>query len=386
VAPVPRYPDPPRQLDVLVEDLLRALSQTTDAAARCQLLASLVVILPTVPDEMPEWMATLERSVVVPRVNDLAFLLKSLADAIPVQFKKARGPGKLLSVVVRPDDPAAIPISIENMRTELKSVRERLRADIGTANGRLNEDFLDVPPQRDVCTLLSAGFGDLLDKGEAFGPHEGWPLIASGLSAQGTPGPYWFIVRRTTDHPQLLKQLQRAGKLNSILQRRLPEIDAGLAAIESSKPSATFAALVEELQKAEDARERLRELVEKSVGRSKALPEELADAIAAADERDDGIGQLVAAVLQSPLTIAAINYWARVLCECATETSDALGISKLLTDERDLSARTAARKALRLIDFKHFGPPAPPRCLFTARDGRVLAVEAPARCGLGLTV
>lgn len=50
------------------------------------------------------------------------------------------------------------------------------------------------------------------------------------------------------------------------------------------------------------------------------------------------------------------KYWARTLCECATELEDARGLYAVISETNFSSAYTAVRKAFRIIDFINYGP------------------------------
>ena len=53
---------------------------------------------------------------------------------------------------------------------------------------------------------------------------------------------------------------------------------------------------------------------------------------------------------------ASRRYWARVLCESSTEVEDASGLVAILKHPELAVAHTAARKAIRIIDFINYGP------------------------------
>lgn len=50
------------------------------------------------------------------------------------------------------------------------------------------------------------------------------------------------------------------------------------------------------------------------------------------------------------------KYWARTLCECATDLEDAHGLYSVISETEFSSAYTVARKAFRTIDFINYGP------------------------------
>lgn len=50
------------------------------------------------------------------------------------------------------------------------------------------------------------------------------------------------------------------------------------------------------------------------------------------------------------------KYWARILCEAASDIEDTPGLLAILKSPELIVAHTAARKAFRLIDFINYGP------------------------------
>ena len=50
------------------------------------------------------------------------------------------------------------------------------------------------------------------------------------------------------------------------------------------------------------------------------------------------------------------KFWARSFCEAASEIEDCIGLLAVLKDPSLETAYTASRKALRVIDFIHYGP------------------------------
>src|SRR5690606_28063930 len=114
--------------------------------------------------------------------------------------------GRAVAVAVRPDDPAAIPIAPHFLRRQLNEIAEQWGADVGNANGRLPSGVLDLPPASAVRDLLVLGAdrSGIIEPGELLTPHQSWPGVAASLAVQGTIGPYWFLVRATSDLDQLV--------------------------------------------------------------------------------------------------------------------------------------------------------------------------------------
>jgi hypothetical protein len=162
------------------------------------------LVLPVVPDSLPDWLAAFERITIAPKSNDIVFLCNVLEDALPVELRRS-GQGPALPVVVQPDNPDAIPIAPQYLRTEFTKTPDRFYADVGTANGRLTDGSFDPPPADFVRELSTLGLEStgILTPGCTLTPHQSWPFIAASLALQGTPGPIWFLIRRTSDVDQL---------------------------------------------------------------------------------------------------------------------------------------------------------------------------------------
>src|SRR6185369_17028816 len=93
--------------------------------------------------------------------RDISLLLDCLHEASPVSLKKVKGKlsesSDVLPVAIRPDDPNALPISPEWLRNQFNKPIDQWRADIGSANGRLEQNALDLPPADFVRNLFATG-------------------------------------------------------------------------------------------------------------------------------------------------------------------------------------------------------------------------------------
>jgi hypothetical protein len=361
----PVYPDAPQHRVVLLDQLMQAVQDTKDLEERAGLVRSAFLVLPDAPAEQPEWLTTLSRVAVVPTDRDVSLLIAALERALPVELKKA-SPAKganTLSVVVRADDPNALPIAPQYLRTEFTQIRDQWRADIAQANGRIKAKVLDLPPSASVREVFALGLEktNVLEPGATLGPHEAWPSIAASLNDQGTAGPYWFIVRRATDLDQLGSLIRKAAEFSKQIRARLPEFLRGLDAIDRRSPveanDAIFRELQADIQGAEANRVGLAERVQKTIGTPRALVDDLAASTTQVSEGELELGALLTRVLEAKLPVPSERYWINRLTESAYEAEDSPGLLAVLSTPRVVGAHTAARKALRLIDFRLHGPP-----------------------------
>ena len=71
------------------------------------------------------------------------------------------------------------------------------------------------------------------------------------------------------------------------------------------------------------------------------------------------VGQFLISVVNNNYVFKDENskkFWARTFCEAASEIEDCTGLLAVLKDPSLEIAYTACRKALRVIDFIHYGP------------------------------
>lgn len=350
---------------ILVEDIARRLREST-GRARATALASLYLVLPDIPNEAPEWLDALDRVSIAPRNRDVAFLMGCVDAALPAVLRRVGNQGGVpIPVAVRPDDPNAFPINPQFLRRQFTDIPALWHADIATSNGRLQNGSVDPPPAEAVREVfaLSLDRSHILGEGEMFTAHQSWAHILSSLTVQGTPGPYWFLVRRTDDLGQLAAQVRRAVAAGArISTQTSDEFFQGLTAIRDNVPLPVDSPLVMptliEITEAERKRADLETNIVRNRGHNRALPEEL---VQDANEVADGgqaVGSLLDMVLQDEnAALEAKRYWAKLCSEISSDQEDLPSLIRVLATRELVSAHTAARKALRRIDFRLFGPP-----------------------------
>lgn len=362
---VPRSLVYTRDRALLVDDLARRLAMRPSDDA--QALASLFLVLPDVPSEMPEWLAAFERITVAPREQDIVYLMEVLRSASPVVLQRVRGGGgELARVLVNPDDPRAMPIAPHYLKSEFKTLRDQFFAERGLANTRLGEGVLDLPNAAIIRVMFARGLDEcgVLAPDRNFTAHDAWPSVASGLMVQGTPGPYWFLVRRTDDHGQLAAKLREARELATpgVLDA-VDECLQGLDVLRSGKPLSGSAPLARAMLDARTAAEQrfaeLRGRRERNEGTERAWPASLASQFDNVIDSGLGIGDLIDGVLAADIPDPGRRYWTRILAEATHRRQDAEALVRLLDSSEVSQAHTAARKALRLADFLAYGPHLP---------------------------
>lgn len=346
---------------LLVEDLARRLKEKQQDL---QTLSSLFLVLPEVPADEPEWLASLDRVMVAPKKNDLDYLLRVASDACPVVLRRSGSGGSQLSVVVRPSDPSAIPIAPHFLRGSFISQKDQWYADRANANGRLEEGVLDLPPREAVLGVFGTGLHDagILEKGQQFNGHDAWPFVASSLSVQGEPGPHWFIVRETSDLGQLVAQLKRAAPLGSTwLRTRVQELYIGIESIQKSRPAERSAPFSidyrERRQFARLTRMKLESCRRRHRTGERAIPEEFVSLLHQIAESAQGVGQLLMDIISSGMSLVGKVYWCRMLAACAHDMDDAQAIVSMVSDPDLAATHSEAKKAIRWLDIRTYGPP-----------------------------
>lgn len=361
---LPRLPIPVLHPNVLVDELVSKLAGADSLADKAGFLRSLFLILPEVPEAVPDWLDAIERVALAPTDSDVVLLVSALEKAIPVQLQRASAKGQGISVVVRPDDPNAIPISAHHLRRSFLQISDQWAADVGNANGRLEAAMLDVPPDDFVLDLFVLGAAELkrVVGKDVFTAHDVWPFIASALIRYGTPGPYWFLVRLTSDLGQLKALMQKAFGLGKGEDRaaRQRELFEGVEALGGSSvlgaKSNLFVAVKQLLTSSAKVRGKLAASMERSRGVEKAFPSAGEPLLRDVSCDEATVGEAIELLLKSDSGVPARRYWARLLCESASDPLDRRPLVSILREPELKVAHTAARKALRLIDAMDNGP------------------------------
>lgn len=298
---IPVPPETVKERTVLVEELARVLENTANITEQGHIVTSLYLVSPELPEEEPDWVQALSRVSVTPHSNDVNFLLRTLEDAVPVSLLRVTpGVSRAHPVVVRSEDASALPISPHFLTRALTDVAGQCYADLSVANGRLNQGLFHPIPLEFIFELFATGIEEigLLNDTGVLSAHEVWPFVASSLSVAGTPGPYWFLVRTTTDYGQLRSLVQRASKFgNAYLKRNKVEFLEGLRAIAKGRPLAPQHALTSAIPEAEERAERAREglldAIARNAGRAKELGPTESELVAAASSGNVGVGEVI---------------------------------------------------------------------------------------------
>ncbi|SDO46321.1 hypothetical protein SAMN04489798_3014 [Pseudomonas arsenicoxydans] len=266
-------------------------------------------------------------------------------------------------IVVRPNDPNALPIALQDMRQAFGHAREQFGADVGNANGRLDQGNLDLPPESfllDLCLQGPEQLRETLQRQTLTG-QEVWPFVATALSQQGTERPYWFLVSMVDDIGQLIGQLRRAVAVSRQDQFK-ERCNAAIRALEAKRQERTLAPATEiatftvaQTAAAEAARENIPDSMDRNEGTIREASLEAAPPLAAVYAGEFTAGQAFPAVYASDNPDSK-KYWTRQLLIAATDAGDRSMLITVLREPQFVNLKTDARKALRLVDILTYGP------------------------------
>ncbi|MBV7546298.1 hypothetical protein KW849_08315 [Pseudomonas sp. PDM26] len=365
---------PARQIEVLLEQLVSQLNTAESITDRAQALRSIFLVLPDIPAEEPGWLQALDRVAVVPTAGDVALLMAIVHEAVPGRLIRAAGGGPAIPVAIRPNVPGALPVEAAHLRREFRSIGEQFNADIPSANGRLREGVLHLPPadfQLDLFQLTQEQLVAELGHRELTG-QMAWPFIAAAFSvSRATIRPYWFVVRLVAEEQLqhlagFLRQAVDAANRASFTER-INEVLAGIEAVrrETAPPAEWTSEIRGGLSRAEQTRAALADRVGQNAGSPRELPELLGTMVVAFSTGLIGASDLWQFFMEQHETIpqrhreAALGYWYRLIAEAATEPNDRAFLAKIVADNLHAGAVTAARKSLRVIDAHLHGPTLP---------------------------
>lgn len=345
---------------LIIEDLTRRLSN--GIGDQISNLASLYLVLPDVPEDKPEWLDAFSRLTICPRDRDVSFLLDVLESALPASLRRTTQSGAAVSVKICPGDPSALPIQPQHLHRKFNEISDLWHSDVATANGRLEAGSLDLPPIDAIREVFAFGLEHtgILQHNSLFTAHESWPSIASGLTTQGTEGPIWFLIRKTSDLGQLTSILKTVSELCNRTQKL--RFQNAIVGIESLRNNTAYSheycrELIAEIANAADARKDLYDRVKASKGTIKEFPACYSDQLFDVCLGGQPIGSLLVDLITSTqCSLPSAKYWVNKLASATEDNDDLAALVIILASDEFKNAHTTARKAIRRIDFKNFGP------------------------------
>ena len=364
---LPHIIEMPKSYDLIIDDLIAKLNQSTSADDKATAISSIYLVIPDLPAEKPEWLEAFDRLMVTPKSNDITFLLDTLKNSKYASLIKVAKSTDAIPVVVQKGNPAALPIEPQYLKKSFSDIRDRWYADRGTANGRLDQKQFEPPPIESVYEIFAFQFHVLQitnSEEEQLTAVDTWPLVAASLCYSGTLGPYWYFVRTTSDWGQLESYMNKAVKIGGKpLQTGFKEFKLGFDALKNgkslSKEEKYVAELLKDYEQSCGKREDLPNLKTKYIKKEKELCEEASSDLLEVANEEMPVGKMLVKIAENRYIFnseGSRKYWARILCEAASDIEDTPGLLAILKSPELIVAHTAARKAFRLIDFINYGP------------------------------
>jgi len=364
---VPAIPHLPKDRQLIAQELA-ALTVSSNKHTAAGALSSIFLVLPELRESEPEWLEALQRVHVTPRKNDISILIKALQKAqVGDIFKVGKGKAAAPVTIGALGDPFAIPIYLQAMKKKFVNLNDQWSAYVAMANPALDKNILSLPPVQAVYWFASVGIENIgLPDEETKGglsAHAVWPFIASALSYQGTKGPCFFVAQalKPSERGQLNALLDKAcalsGRLASTLARYRPLL---MATIEK-KPVERTAKAVAELEEAiEQRKERRASLIEKLEERAEKAPwsdQEDYDSVCDMLQQSDSVAHVLDQILNGQINLGTSEVSIlRRLIEAADDISSIAIMAEIVSDGRFSAIATPIRRAIRDIDYEHYGP------------------------------
>lgn len=213
-----------RDREAIIEDLARRMVSNKTNNEKIDTLRGMYLVLPYVPEIKPDWIDCFDRiSVTPPTQNDINYLSRTLQDAHSIYLLKNRGGKDGIPVRIEPQNPQALPISIQNIKRTLSSIPDQFNNDVLSANTRLEQKRLDLPIGDFLIDLFGLGIENtgILMNNTMLTAQQAWPFIAAAYSTAGTPWPCWNIIKKCNEIDKLMSILQNIkGVSNGYYKRR----------------------------------------------------------------------------------------------------------------------------------------------------------------------
>lgn len=232
--PTPELPI--RDREAILEDLSRRLTNTKDINLKADCLRSMYLVLPYIPEVQPDWLTVFDKfQVALPQEQDLSYLIRTLTEARSIYLLKTRGGKEGIPVRIDNSNSEALPIAVQNLKRELNSIPDKFNNDVLTANTRLEENRLDLPIDDFIIDLYSIGIkssGILISPNSMLTAQQVWAFVAAAIQTQGTPRPYWFMIKLCNELPKLKSVLLRIKEIgNAFYRKRIDIVIEGIDAL-----------------------------------------------------------------------------------------------------------------------------------------------------------
>lgn len=321
-------------------------------------LVNIFLVLPEVSENEPEWIEQLERIRIAPKASDLEYLIKTLGVAVPVGLRKVHDgrPEESMPFRYAPDEPNAIAIQTQFFKKQFSKTYESYHAYVGIANGARARGQIQTPGADETRALFVEGIeqsGILMGK-PILTAHESWPAVVASFASQGTPGPFWFIIRKVPDIDQLLAIIREViGISKQTLQKRLEILSNMIAKYalsgSISKSDKEVDYILTDMAFAEKAKTRL-------ISRIRQLGFDQSSLQMTAVEDSETIAvSAIYALVNGKVSFVNDAALGRLFIDAASDYEDVHLVDEI-AKEIGAHVGTNVRKAYRRIDFSTFGP------------------------------
>lgn len=347
----------------LIEDLARRLSGTTELEEKANLLRAIYLVLPHVPELQPEWLDKFDKVNILPKEDDFSYLMTTLTEAHGIHFFRQRGAGEGIPFYIDQDNPNSIPISLYFLKREITQIPHQFYADVGNANGRLKQGILDLPPEDFLLDLYVIGLdkSNICQSDTKLTAQQVWPFIATALSTQGTPRPYWFFINWCDELKKLKAILKQAVSYgNAYFRKRINEVLTGIDCLIENKEWPNTYIVIKEINDTLEGFQYTRELMGEKikqglVGKYKPEGELLVDLNEVLDDSKK-IGTVLEKILEKESLNDIERYWAKLLSRFIYRFDEKSTLLAVLRTYDLVGFWTSVRKAMRLNDLIMFGP------------------------------
>ena len=217
-----------RDREAIIEDLSRRVNSRKDNEDQLQILRSMYLVMPYIPQEEPEWLSKFEKiRATPPTEEDINYLVRTLEEAHSIYLLKARGKNEGVPVKIDSSNPEALPIDVQYIKRTLSTIPDQFHNDVLTANTRLEQGRLDLPIDDFLIDLFAIGVdkANILTNGSKLTAQQTWPFVVSAYSTQGTPRPCWEFVRNCDELDKLIAYLRRTKEIgNGYYTRRVDAV------------------------------------------------------------------------------------------------------------------------------------------------------------------
>jgi hypothetical protein len=350
---------------VLIDQIYQELQQTNNTEDQRNLISSLFLILPEIPNNLPSWIEKFDSIKIAPKKNDIVYLIDALEKANPVSLNKVTDGSQSLNVnIVGRDVEGAIPISAQFLKSEYTQIKDQVYSDIATANGRLKNRQLDLPPKSSINNVFALGLRDskILESDAKFTGHQSWPFIVEALnvSKSNTTSPYWFLIRETNDLGQLKASLKKAQKLgNSSLKKNITIVLGGIEALENNTPIESTSVFInnifEDVERFNNELERVEGVYKKNG--LHGLSDDYKIEFEQLFSENISISDLLQKIFgDDAIKLSDKKYWVAKLTLIMPEIQDLPLLASILEKADFNNAHTNIRKVFRAYDFNTYGP------------------------------